>query len=104
MKALSFLLILALEILFLAVVVIKDGWCDSLSRQTQLENVRLAEAMMLTDLALWTEARYTRHPSQADCFTAFQNGPALLDLFPAGTWVSPGPSQKDPGVTRHTSK
>ncbi len=38
----------------------------------------------LTDLCLFTEARYTRHPSQADRFTPFQDHPFSLEHFPSG--------------------
>lgn len=41
----------------------------------------------LTDLALFTEARYTRHPSQADLHSAFQDHPMALDHFPTGSLV-----------------
>jgi hypothetical protein len=47
--------------------------------------VRLA----LTDLALFTEARYTRHLSQADRHSAFQDHPTALDHFPSGALVAP---------------
>ena len=43
----------------------------------------------LTDLALFTEARYTRHPSQADLRSAFQDHPVALEHFPAGSVVGP---------------
>lgn len=49
----------------------------------------LVDALMLTDLAIWTEARFTRHPSQADFFSAFQDCPGALEHFPAGMWVPP---------------
>ena len=38
-------------------------------------SVAMVQALHLTDLALFTEARYTRHLSQADAFSA-----AMLDL------------------------
>ena len=41
----------------------------------------------LTDLTLFTEARYTRHPSQADLHSAFQDHPMALDHFPSGSLV-----------------
>ena len=47
----------------------------------------LVAALDLTDLALFTEARYTRHPSQADLHSAFQDHPLALDHFPTGTLV-----------------
>lgn len=51
----------------------------------------LVEKLQLTDLALWTEARYTRHPSQADFFSPFQDFPSALDHFPAGSILGPPP-------------
>ena len=48
-----------------------------------------AAALQLTDLSLWTEARYTRHPSQADYFTPFQDLPSALEHFPAGSIMAP---------------
>ncbi len=50
---------------------------------------RLVGQLGLTDLALFTEARYTRHPSQADLHSAFQDHPMSLDHFPSGSLVSP---------------
>jgi hypothetical protein len=41
----------------------------------------------LTDLALFTEARYTRQPTQADLHSAFQDHPGALDHFPTGSLV-----------------
>jgi hypothetical protein len=49
----------------------------------------LVGALELTDLAIWTEARYTRHPTQADLFSAFQDLPSSLEHFPAGSIVPP---------------
>ena len=39
----------------------------------------------LTDLCLFTEARYARHPSQADLHSAFQDHPVALEHFPTGS-------------------
>ena len=49
----------------------------------------LAEKLQLTDLALFTEARYTRHPSQADLHAAFQDHPLSLEHFPSGSLMPP---------------
>lgn len=49
----------------------------------------LVQQLQLTDLAIWTEARYTRHPSQADLFTPFQEFPGALEHFPAGSLLAP---------------
>ena len=45
--------------------------------------------LRLTDLALFTEARYTRHPSQADLHSAFQDHPLALEHFPSGSLIGP---------------
>lgn len=50
---------------------------------------RLSASLSLTDLALWSEARYTRHPSQADLFTPFQDFPGAMEHFPAGSIIGP---------------
>jgi hypothetical protein len=49
----------------------------------------VVRALQLTDICLFTEARYTRHLSQADLHTAFQDHPVSLEHFPSGSLVSP---------------
>lgn len=53
----------------------------------------------LTDLALFTEARYTRHLSQADLHSAFQDHPTALEHFPTGSIAGP-----PAGLRRHHGK
>ena len=57
------------------------------------EAVRLGQARaradQLTDPALFTEARYARHASQADRHAAFQDHPMALEHFPAGSLMPP---------------
>ena len=56
----------------------------------ELERKRqVVRHLRLTDLALFTEARYTRHPSQADLASAFQDHPFSLEHFPSGSLVAP---------------
>jgi hypothetical protein len=55
----------------------------------EAERTRLVAQLRLTDLALFTEARYTRHPSQADLHSAFQDHPLALEHFPTGSLISP---------------
>ncbi len=63
------------------------GVCLHRARHEQPAKRAVVSAFGLTDLALWTEARYTRHPSQADLFAAFEDFPAALEHFPAGSIV-----------------
>lgn len=101
MRVCAFLIVLAVETSALVWVVGRDA-CGGLpaARRAQ-DNRELVGALELTDLALWTEARYTRHPSQADGFAAFQDAPGAPDHFPAGTWVPPPPGRGIADVTRH---
>ena len=50
---------------------------------------RMVEDLALTDLCLFTEARYTRHLSQADLHSPFQDHPLSLEHFPSGSFVRP---------------
>jgi len=43
----------------------------------------------LTDLCIFTEARYTRHPAMADDHAAFQDHPTALEHFPSGALAAP---------------
>ena len=49
----------------------------------------LVKALGLTDLALWSEPSYCRHPSQADLFAAHAIHPAALETYPPGSIVPP---------------
>lgn len=49
----------------------------------------LVRELGLSDLSLFTEARYTRHPSQADRHAPFQDHPAALEHFPTGALLPP---------------
>ena len=52
-------------------------------------NGNMVKQLELTDLCLFTEARYTRHISQADLFSPFQDHPMSFEHFPSGTLVGP---------------
>lgn len=55
----------------------------------QARSAALVRRLQLTDLVLTTEARYTRHPSQADRFAPFQDHPHAMDHFPSGSVIAP---------------
>lgn len=56
----------------------------------------LTAELNLTDLTLATEARYTRHLSQADLHSAFQDHPTALEHFPSGSFFSPPLERRRP--------
>ena len=64
-----------------------------LQRQADLPSIDAVAGVVanleLTDLALFTEARYTRHLSQADLQSAFQDHPTALEHFPTGSIAGP---------------
>lgn len=58
--------------------------------QARLDGTQeLVRQLQLTDLALFTEARYARHPAMSDRFAAFQNHPMALEHFPSGALIGP---------------
>lgn len=59
------------------------------SAERRIKMAREVASYGLTDLCLFTEARYTRHPSQADSQTAFQDHPSSLEHFPSGSMIEP---------------
>jgi hypothetical protein len=65
------------------------GWRQRADSE-MIEGKRLVVAgLKLTDLCLFTDARYARHLSQADLNTPFQDHPLSLEHFPSGSLVSP---------------
>src|SRR5574340_1445198 len=53
------------------------------------EKAEMVKELKLTDLCLFTEARYTRHLSQSDSNTPFQDYPLSFEHFPSGSLVMP---------------
>jgi hypothetical protein len=53
------------------------------------ERADMVKHLDLTDLCLFTEARYTRHPTQADLHSPFQDHPMSLEHFPSGSLLAP---------------
>jgi len=78
------------EVLVLSLLLLYSGLTVTERNKVEVPAKReLVKNLKLTDLSLWTEARYTRHPSQADFFTPFQDVPASLEHFPAGSIIAP---------------
>jgi hypothetical protein len=74
-----------------------DGalFVDGLSRRKG-EDAILAQlevatsGLGLTDLAVATEARYTRHPAVSDPMAPFMDHPGAIEHFPTGAfWLPP---------------
>ncbi len=83
------LTVLAVLLLLFGLTLVDSAWRSwTVDRSASRSLVR---ELGLSDLSLFTEARYTRHPSQADWHTPFQDHPAALEHFPTGLLLMPPP-------------
>ncbi|MGD9877965.1 hypothetical protein [Desulfococcus sp.] len=62
---------------------------EAFRRKTMENNALLVRQLDITDLCLFTEVRYTRHLSQADLFSAFQEAPLAFEHYPSGSMTRP---------------
>ncbi len=74
-------------------------------KQSQVEplikdKMDLVRRLELTDPCLFTDARYTRHPSMADMNTPFQEHPLSLEHFPSGSLLQPPPHLRSHDLAR----
>lgn len=62
---------------------------DAEARAGRLIRSSLVRELKLTDLCIFTEARYTRHLAMADLHSPFQDAPSSFEHFPSGSMVAP---------------
>ena len=84
-----FFLYLSTAIFLLGLLLIHAYFSANAQQGNLEEKAALVKTLMLTDLCLFTEARYTRNLSQADLNTAFQDHPLSLEHFPSGSFTQP---------------
>lgn len=90
LKSKVFVSVIVIECLFLFAMLAHGKVRFYLHDKSLLESKQqLVSELGLTDFSIWTEARYTRHPSQTDFFSAFQDFPGALEHFPAGAIIAP---------------
>lgn len=94
-----FTLLMVVEALALALLVAAGHFDTDRTAPARRCNRQLVRAFELTDLAIWTGARYTRHVSQADTFAAFQDSMGALEHFPEGA-LAPLPPLERPYDTK----
>lgn len=80
---------LAGQAMLLGVLLVHASSSETEQQSSLAHKAALVENLRLTDLCLFTEARYTRHLSQADLNTAFQDHPLSLEHFPSGSFTRP---------------
>jgi len=88
-KSSLFLIYIILNILFLILLFTHASFEKKKDMQFLREKMEMVSKLQLADLCLFTEASYTRHLSQADLHTPFQDSPTSLEHFPSGSLVGP---------------
>jgi hypothetical protein len=89
-KSTIYLTFIAFCIIVLALLLLGHPLLSApLHEQILAGKKELVQKLDLTDLCLFTEARYTRHLSQADLHSAFQDHPMAFEHFPSGSVALP---------------
>lgn len=92
-KSVIFTLFTAMNIVLVALLAVHARYSQAMATTGRQERAGLVRTLQLTDLCLFTEARYTRHPAMADRFAPFQDHPGAMEHFPSGSLVTP-PSKR----------
>lgn len=88
-KSILFTIVLSSNMMLLALLALHARYRQTTTIEERLERGQLVRTLRLTDLCLFTEARYTRHPAMADRFAPFQDHPGALEHFPSGSLIPP---------------
>jgi hypothetical protein len=88
-KSIVFTLFTSVNILLFALLAVHARYSQATAASGRQERAGLVRTLQLTDLCLFTEARYTRHPAMADRFAPFQDHPGAMEHFPSGSLVTP---------------
>jgi len=88
-KSTLFLILTTLNLLVCVLLALHARASAAGAGALRLPSRELVRNLQLTDLCLFTEARYTRHPAMADRHAPFQDHPCALEHFPTGSLVTP---------------
>ena len=91
-KSTLFCCFMAINLLLLCLMFVHASYRQMAAVPSFTEKRELVRKLALTDLCLFTDARYTRHPAMADLHSAFQDHPYSFEHFPSGTLLTPPPS------------
>jgi hypothetical protein len=73
----------------LGAVALDAGRRREAAHEERAVRIELAARIGLADLALSSDARWLRHPSQVEPAAAIADAPGALDVDPAGAWIAP---------------
>jgi hypothetical protein len=88
-RSYGFSLFLCLCLLAILALVVRSKLAVSGFSPVAQDLAKITAALRLTDISFSDDARYTRNPSQADLFSAFQDYPGSIDHFPSGSVIAP---------------
>ncbi len=88
-KSDQFIIVAALLVALFLLTLLDVTFRGGLENRRLLDMSEMVSNLELTDLSLFTEARYTRHLSQSDLHSAFQDHPLSFEHFPSGSLVTP---------------
>lgn len=88
-KSHVFLVIVAVELLMMVLVPLYSLYVQRSVPAALAECTALVRGLGLTDLCLFSEASYTRNPTQTDLHTPFQDHPLSIEHFPSGSLLPP---------------
>ncbi len=80
---------LGLSLLLVSFCVVHARWSVAQRPLSADDSARLTTWLGSADLALSSSSRWLRHPSLVEPGAAAADGPAALDVDPAGTWIQP---------------
>ena len=93
-KSHVFLFYIGVNLLLLCLMFAHASFRQKSDLEALVKQREMVERLELTDLCLFTDARYTRHPSMADRNTPFQDYPMSLEHFPSGSIMTLPPHLK----------
>jgi hypothetical protein len=93
-KSSCYLLYVAANVIILCLVFVHAAYTREAATDMLVEKREMVKRLELTDLCLFTDARYARHPAMADMNSAFQDMPMAFEHFPSGSIMTPPPHLK----------
>ncbi len=90
-KSNIFLLFVGINFILLSLAFVHAALSHKAALKTFAEKQEMVKSLELTDLCLFTDARYARHPAMADMNSAFQDMPMAFEHFPSGSIMMPPP-------------
>jgi len=88
-KSTVFVIFTACNMALIAVMALYTLYSEMAAVPSRQRRAVMVKELRLTDLCLFTEARYTRNPAMADLNAPFQDHPGALEHFPSGSLVTP---------------